>query len=130
VRRLAALALTLLAAFACAEGAGARCLYRGVKVALLGAMYDPDVLVWDSRFRLSEYQTGTYDATHLLLPHAWILKPGTRGIVRECVPGVVRPRFRTNVDDAVRIVILNGPYAGRLGWVLSEDVRVMRRARR
>lgn len=127
MRRAAALALAVLCALSTAQQAFARCPHRGAKVALLGGMYDPDVLVWDSRFRLAEYQTGTFDAQRALLPHAWILRPGTRGIVRTCVPGAVRPRFRDDVEDALRIYVINGRYAGHWGWVLSEDVRTVRR---
>lgn len=95
------------------------------KVALLGGMDDPDVFVWDSRFRLAAYQTGTYDVAKSLLPHAWVIPPGTRAIVIACVPNFVHPRYRGFTDDALGIVMLNGPYRGRSGWVMGEDLHRM-----
>jgi hypothetical protein len=95
------------------------------KVALLGGMDDPEVFVWDSRFRLAAYQTGTYDVAKSLLPHAWVIPPGTRAIVIACVPNFVHPRYRGFTDDALGIIMLNGPYRGRSGWVMSRDLRRM-----
>ena len=95
------------------------------KVVLLGGMDDPDVFVWDSQFRLAGYQTGTYDVAKALLPHALVIHPGTRAIVIGCVPGFVHPRYRGFTDDALRILMLSGPYRGRSGWVMSQDLRRM-----
>lgn len=95
------------------------------KVALLGGMDDPEVFVWDSRFRLAAYQTGTYDVAKALLPHALVIPPGTRAIVIACVPNFVHPRYRGFTDDALGILMLNGPYRGRSGWVMSQDIRRM-----
>lgn len=100
-------------------------LHRGEKVALLGGMEDPDVLVWDSRFRLSAFQTGTYDVAKALLPHAWVVPPGTRAVAIACVPGFVHPRYRGISDDAYGVIMVSGPYRGRSGWVMGEDLRWM-----
>ncbi len=120
-------ALVLLAsACSLSLAASADChVHRGEKVALLGGMEDPDVFVWDSRFRLAAFQTGTYDEAKALLPHAWVVPPATRAVVIACVPGFVHPRYRGITDDAYGIIMLNGPYSGRSGWVMGEDLRRM-----
>ncbi len=100
-------------------------LHRGEKIALLGGMEDPDVFVWDSRFRLAAFQTGTYDEAKALLPHAWVVPPATRAVVIACVPGFVHPRYRGVPDDAYGVIMLNGPYRGRSGWVMGADLRRM-----
>lgn len=122
-RPLAALlALCLIASTGAA--ASADCKMRlHEKVVLLGGADDPDVFVWDSRFRLSAYQTGTYDVAKALLPHAWVLRPGTRAVVVACVPNFVHPKYRASTDDAMGIVMLGGPYRGRSGWVMAQDLR-------
>jgi len=122
------LAAVLLVAFAGAlTGASpADCrMHLREKVVLLGGMDDPEVFVWDSRFRLAAYQTGTYDVAKSLLPHAWVIPPGTRAIVIACVPNFVHPRYRSYTDDALGIIMLNGPRRGRSGWVMSRDLRRM-----
>lgn len=122
-------ALLLLLALVCSltVASHADCRIRPhEKVALLGGMDDPDVFVWDSQFRLASYQTGTYDVAKALLPHAWVIPPGTRAIVTACYPNFVHPRYRGFTDDALRILMLNGPYRGRSGWVMSRDLRRMR----
>lgn len=128
MRRIAAVLLALLFAAQLCTAASARCGLRiGEKVALLGSMDDPDVFVWDSRFRMADYQTGTYDVAKALLPHAWVVPPGTRAVVIACVPGFVHPKYRNAVVDAVGIVMLGGPYRGRSGWITAEDLRRMHR---
>ncbi len=116
----------LLLTFACslpvAAWAGCR-LHRGETVALLGGMEDPDVFIWDSRFRLAAFQTGTYDVAKALLPHAWVVPPGTRAMLIACLPGFVHPRYRGTTDDAYGVIMLGGPYRGRSGWVMGEDLR-------
>lgn len=126
--RRALIALLLVLAFACSSPAASRadCRIRPhEKVALLGGMDDPEVFVWDSQFRLAGYQTGTYDVAKALLPHAWVVPPGTRAIVIACVPNFVHPRYRGFTDDALRIVMLSGPYRGKSGWVMRQDIRRM-----
>ncbi len=126
MRKAVAAILALLCALL-PLASSAQCLRSGTKVALLGSADDPDVFVWDSRYRLAVYQTGTYDAARALLPHAWVLHPGTRAVVVACAPGYVHPRFSAGTDDAVGIILLSGPYRGRSGWVTASDLRELHR---
>jgi hypothetical protein len=121
------LALAFAGSGAAVAVADCRAIHQGEKVALLGSADDPDVFVWDSSFRLETYQTGTYDVARALLPHAWTVPPGTRAVVIACKPGVVHPKYRGITDDALGIIMLSGPYRGRSGWVMGQDLRPMRR---
>jgi len=94
-------------------------------VALLGTTDDPDVFVWDSRFRLRDYEGGTFDRMQALLPHAVLARPGTRATVESCVPNFVQPKYQEKPEDAVGIVITSGPLRGQRGWVLGSAVRPM-----
>jgi hypothetical protein len=126
MRKLLAALLALCIASSIAAAASADCRMRAhEKVVLLGGADDPDVFVWDSRFRLSAYQTGTYDVAKALLPHAWVIPPGTRAVVISCVPNFVHPKYRGSTDDAIGIVMLGGPHRGRSGWVMAQDLRRM-----
>jgi len=93
-----------------------------MQVTLFGGVDDPDVLVWDSRDRLTSYSAGSTDTRQFLLPHALLNRPGTRAVVESCVPAVVHMKFRMDADDAVGVQILSGKYRGRYGWVSSLDV--------
>jgi hypothetical protein len=108
--------------------AQADCHSRGghQRVVLFSSTDDPDVFVWDSRFRLSAYQSGSYDVDRALAPHAFLVSPGTRAIVISCIPGFVHPKYRDNTDDAVGILIVSGPNRGRSGWIMGEDTRTSR----
>lgn len=99
------------------------------RVVLYGTSDDPDVFVWDSRFRLREYESGTFDQMRALLPHATLVRPGTRAMVESCVPDFVQSKYGAGSDDAVGIVIVTGPLRGQRGWVLGSDVRMFTRAR-
>ncbi len=104
--------------------ASAQCkLHHGDVVVLYSSADDPDVLVWDSRFRLREYYAATFDEAQQLLPHAWLARSGTRAEVESCIPDFVQPGLLNPVADAIGIVIIAGPNRDRRGWVLGADVR-------
>ncbi|HKU80975.1 MAG TPA: hypothetical protein VJP76_02310 [Candidatus Tumulicola sp.] len=120
---LTVLALVLLLP-ALAAPAAAQCkLHRGVKVVLYSDSDDPDVLVWDSRFRLRDYSAASFDVAQQLLPHARLAPPGTRATVESCVPDFVTARLLSIPDDAVGVVITTGPLRDQRGWVIGSDVR-------
>lgn len=100
---------------------------RGQIVALFGGADDPDVLVWDSRARLLQYEAGSADTRRFLLPHAILTRPGVRVKVQSCVSNVVHPKFRIYTEDAVAVQFGSGPYRGRYGWVSSSDVQQLNR---
>ncbi|MHB8147662.1 MAG: hypothetical protein ACYDGM_10445, partial [Vulcanimicrobiaceae bacterium] len=100
----------------------------GERVVLYGTSDDPDVFVWDSRFRMRTYAEGSFDQAKALLPHALLVAPGTRARVITCMDGFVESKFTDVPDDAIGIVIVSGRYRGREGWVLATDVRsILRR---
>lgn len=103
----------------------------GHRAVLLSNTYDPDVLFWDSRQRLMDYAAGNWDVDKALLPYALLARAGTQAVVTACQINSVHPKFRLAPMDAVGVRITSGPYKGRYGWVLSDDVRVgARHARR
>ena len=95
---------------------------RGMQITLFGGVDDPDVLVWDSRDRLVSYAAGSSDSRKFLLPHAILNRPGTRAVVVACRADEVHSKFRMDPEDAVGVLILNGKYRGRYGWVSSYDI--------
>ncbi|MGA8534513.1 MAG: hypothetical protein WB615_10435 [Candidatus Tumulicola sp.] len=116
------LVLVLSAGFA--HAALAQCkLHRGDVVVLYSSADDPDVLVWDSRFRLLDYRTASFDEAKQLLPHAWLAPSGTRAAIESCMPDFVRPTLLYPAADAVGVVIIAGPHRDQRGWVLGTDVR-------
>ena len=123
-RFLIALLALLLAAGSTGTAAFADCkMHHGDRVELYGGSDDPDVLVWDSRFRLREYHGASFDVRETLSRHADVVSPGTRAIVDTCVPDFVDSPLFEHPADAVGIVIVSGPHRGERGWVLSTDVR-------
>lgn len=100
------------------------------RVALFGTSDDPDVFVWDSRYRLRDYEGGTFDQMRALLPHAVLVRPGTRASVESCVANFVQSKYGTQPDDAVGIVITSGRLRGQRGWVLGSAIRTLRFRRR
>lgn len=96
---------------------------NGSHVVLYGTADDPDVFVWDSRFRLRSYQGGSWDQAQALLPHALLVPPGTRATIAGCAGNFVQSKYAAVPDDAVGIVIVSGPLKGKAGWVLGADVR-------
>jgi|GEM_PF-1076027 hypothetical protein len=95
------------------------------RVVLYGTSDDPDVFVWDSRFRLRDYEGGTFDRMRALLPHATLVRPGTRALVETCVSDFVQSKYVTQPDDAIGVVIVTGPLRGQRGWVIGSAVRVV-----
>ncbi len=115
----------LLASFGVAH---AECHLRsGQKIVLYGTADDPDVFIWDSRFRLQAYEGGSFDEMNALLPHAVLARPGTRAVVESCVSNFVQSKYFTTPDDAVGVRIIGGPLDGQRGWVLGSSTRGMRR---
>lgn len=114
--------------FACCGLAYADCrLHPGDKIVLYGTTDDPDVFIWDSRFRLRDYAGGSFDEMNALLPHAVLARPGTRGVVESCVSNFVQSKYFTNPDDAIGVRILGGPLNGQRGWVLGTSARGLTR---
>jgi hypothetical protein len=97
--------------------------HQGEHVVLYGSGDDPDVLAWDSRFRLREYHAASYDEAEQLLPHAALEPSGTRAMVVSCFPGFVQSRMLIGSQDAVGVFMLNGPDKGIGKWVLGSDVQ-------
>lgn len=98
------------------------------RVVLYGTTDDPDVFVWDSRFRLRDYEGGTFDQMRALLPHATLVRPGTRATVESCVSDFVQSKYVPEPDDAIGIVITAGPLRGQRGWVIGSAIRQIRAA--
>jgi hypothetical protein len=118
---LAALLLLLVPQLALAD-----CHVRpNDRVVLFGTTDDPDVFVWDSRFRLRDYEGGTFDQMKALLPHATLVRPGTRAVVESCVSDFVQSKYVPQPDDAIGIVIIAGPLRGQRGWVIGNAIRPM-----
>lgn len=118
------LAIALL--LACFAVAHADCRLRaGDKVVLYGTTDDPDVFLWDSRFRLRDYEGGSFDEMNALLPHAVLARPGTRAVVENCVSNFVLSKYFTTPDDAIGVRIIGGPLNGQRGWVLGASARAM-----
>lgn len=123
---IAMLAISAACAPAPAPAAPSCKFVMGQRVALLGEGDDPDVFLWDSRFRLAAYQTGSWDVDRALLPHARLIHAGTRAVVVACVPRFVHPKYRSGTDAAIGIRILQGSLRGITGWALGSDVRALR----
>ncbi len=116
-----ALVLALAGSVALAR---ADCRVRtGDVVVLYGTSDDPDVFLWDSRFRMRRYQEGTFDEMNALLPHAVLARPGTRAVVVSCVARFVRSKFSDVPEDAIGVKIVSGPLRGQEGWVLGSSIR-------
>lgn len=118
------LMLVLLGSAAATLPASAQCkLHRGARVVLYSETDDPDVLVWDSRFRLRDYHAASFDVARQLLPHAQLASPGTRATIESCVSDFVVPRLINAPQDAIGILIDTGALHDQRGWVLGSDVR-------
>ncbi|HTZ54564.1 MAG TPA: hypothetical protein VMB20_05830 [Candidatus Acidoferrum sp.] len=122
MRAFSLLAAILLLLVPCAALADCR-VHPNDRVVLYGTTDDPDVFVWDSRFRLRDYEGGTFDQMKALLPHATLVRPGTRAIVESCVSDFVQSKYVPQPDDAIGIVITAGPLRGQRGWVSGTAVR-------
>src|SRR5947209_3314226 len=109
----ALLALAMLLAFLPAP-ARAECVAQpGAHVFLISNNYDPDVLVWDSKQRLLDYQSGGWRVARVLLAHALLARAGTGAILVACQVNVVHPRYQLAPTDAAGIKLTSGPYKGR-----------------
>lgn len=126
LRALGLLLLFVTLAFPLAASADCK-LHQGDHVVLYSSTDDPDVLLWDSRFRLRDYHAASFDVERELIRHAALMGPGTRAIVEECVPDFVQSPLFDHPNDAVGIVIVEGPHRGERGWVLGTDTRQMAR---
>ncbi len=94
----------------------------GGRAVLASDATDPNVFVWDSRERLIDYEAGRWESTRTIFAHTIMAHPGTHAVVVACYPGVARSRSDATPQDAIGIRIASGPYRGRYGWVISEDV--------
>jgi hypothetical protein len=120
-----ALALGLTIPLPLPAATAPRCsVHPGQRLVLYGAGDDPDVLAWDSRFRLRDYHAASFDEAEQLLPHAVVEEPGTRAMVESCVAGFVQLPLSESPQDAIGIIILSGPDRGLGKWVLGSDVRL------
>jgi len=127
MRNLERAVLAVLLAVALTAPASAQCkLHHGDIVVLYSSADDPDVLVWDSRFRLRDYHAASFDEARQLLPHAWLAPSGTRAAIESCVPDFVQPSLLNPAADAVGVVIVAGPHRDQRGWVIGTDVRPRR----
>ncbi|HZY99856.1 MAG TPA: hypothetical protein VFE36_09815 [Candidatus Baltobacteraceae bacterium] len=102
-------------------------LHQGDRIVLYGSGDDPDVLAWDSRFRLRSYHAAPFDEAEQLLSHAVLEAAGTRAQVVACVAGFVPSHSFETPEDAVGIMILSGPEKGIGKWVIGSDTRLRRR---
>jgi hypothetical protein len=124
MRNAAILLLACALTLASVNRAFAQCDFKGgVKVVLTSEADDPDVLLWDSRFRLRDYNAASFDVSRELLPHARLVSQGTRATVESCVPDFVQLRLQSGADAAVGILVTSGKYKGVRGWVLGTDLR-------
>lgn len=102
-------------------------LHQGDRIVLYGSSDDPDVLAWDSRFRLRAYHAASFDEAEQLLSHAVLVAAGTRAQVVACVAGFVPSHSFETPEDAIGVMILNGPEKGIGKWVIDSDTRQQRR---
>ncbi|GAC1348995.1 MAG: hypothetical protein NVSMB19_01960 [Vulcanimicrobiaceae bacterium] len=107
-----------------ASGAGAApcAAPAGGRIVLVSDAVDPDVFLWDSKRRLVDYAAGRWGDTRSVFAHTVLAVPGTQAMVISCVAGVAHPKFGKGDEDAIGVKLVNGPYKGRYGWVLSGDV--------
>jgi len=126
-RRLLVAALAVVAGLTIARAAAAGCgVTIGGHVSLQSDAVDPDVFLWDSRDRMVEFAAGQWGNTRAIFAHTMLAEPGTQALIVSCFPSVAHPKFSTSGDqDAIGVKVLNGPYRGRYGWVLSSDIHPM-----
>jgi hypothetical protein len=119
---------TLVALLLCwlslCTGASADCrVHHGERVVLYSTTDDPSVLMWDSRARLRAYHAASFDEAQAMLPHAALAAPGTHAEVLSCISNYVTSPLFSKPDDAVGVVLSNGPLRGVARWVLGSDIR-------
>jgi hypothetical protein len=126
-RSISAILIVLTSVVCLSSVARAACELRpGQRVVLASVAPDPDVFIWDSRARLIDYAAGMFGDAKAVISHTTLAKPGTRAIVARCETGVVHPQYVASTFDAIGIRVTTGPYRGRYGWVVSEDVHPAR----
>ncbi len=123
-------AVALLAALSVPATAAPCAQSAGTAIVLKSADIDPDVFVWDSKQRVVNYAAGFWGSTRDVLVHSVLAKPGTRAVIVQCDPGIVKPKYVSETLDAVGVRLTNGPNKGHYGWVTSQDFRVTLRAAR
>ncbi|MFN2527895.1 MAG: hypothetical protein ABR584_04165 [Candidatus Baltobacteraceae bacterium] len=125
--RRAVFATLVMGLFFAPVSARAECAGRpGTHVVLVSNSYDPDVLVWDSKQRLLDYQAGGWSVAKMLLPHALLARAGTKAVVQSCQLNIVHPKYQLAPADAAGIKLTSGPYKGRYGWVMAADLHAHR----
>ena len=120
---LAATSLLICALTGSSSSASACIAARGNHVVLASQAMDPDVFVWDSMLRLTNYTAGKY-VTNDVLRHTLLVSAGTEAVVVSCRDRAAHPRFSTEDADAVGVRLSTGRYRGHYGWVISMDLRV------
>lgn len=98
-------------------------LHPRERIVLYGAGDDPDVLLWDSQFRLRAYGVATFDEAHAMLPRAIFVHAGTRAVVIRCLGGFLQAPYGLGLDDAVDVRVLSGPQRGVTGWIAGSDAK-------
>ena len=92
----------------------------------IGTTDDPDVFVWDSRFRLRDYEGGTFDQMKALLASR---DPGAAGYARdgrELRLGLRAIEVRRAARRRDRHRHHGGPLRGQRGWVLGSAIRELK----
>jgi hypothetical protein len=121
-RRSLVASLFLVCALASNPCSASACISaRGNRVVLASQAMDPDVFVWDSMTRLTDYTAGKYKADDVL-KHTLLVAAGTEAVVVACHDHVAHPRFSSSDADAVGIKLSSGRYKGRYGWIVSLDL--------
>ncbi|HEY2475705.1 MAG TPA: hypothetical protein VGI19_13025 [Candidatus Cybelea sp.] len=102
-------------------------VHKGTHVVLYSTTDDPAVLMWDSRARLRAYHAASFDVAQALLPHALLASPGTHADVISCFSAYVTSPLFSSPEDAIGVIVTTGPSRGAARWVLSSDVRDIKR---
>lgn len=122
VRSFIAAVLAAVCVFPSPVRASECALRNGQYLVLRSSDFDPDVLVWDTRWRAIDYINAIHVTERDLLAHTLLAVPGTRAVVVQCDPASVKPKYSSAILDTVGIKLTTGPNRGRYGWVTSDDV--------
>ena len=126
-RRPVAASLLFVCIVASASTSASACIAaRGARVVLSSQAMDPDVFVWDSMLRLTNYTAGKF-VTDDVLRHTLLVAAGTEAVVVSCRDRAAHPRFSTVDADAVGIKLSSGQHRGHYGWVISYDLHLVPR---
>lgn len=96
---------------------------------LISSAFNPDVLLWDSRQRLLDYAAGDWSIKRVLLPHAFLIRAGSKALVITCEYNAVHAKYRLAPLDAAGVKMTTGPYKGRFGWLMADDLHGATRAK-